>query len=235
MNRKIVLIGMTLIVCLIGSGCNNQVTNVNTSNLDSNEIVVEEVSEEADLSENEAASSENTIDDQKVATLAVQQYFHELEVDELVVESIDFSDDINLVHFLAPESEKVMYTVRVDTKDLKVFMIQDLTGMEQLEAEMIGTTGIESPTNKDIYDYKYSLTPISKEVALDIANKFLDGSPMVSKSYELVDTKFEFKFDSQDKEYFVFEYEITDVAGEKITTFVKVDNYIQTVVEIIGM
>jgi hypothetical protein len=226
MNKKMnLLLSALLVTSILSVGCGQKTTDQPQV-----EGTAEVTIQASNVQEEEVVKDAST-----VAKETVQAYFHETAIDDLTIEETDFTEDIKIINLYANNSEFYKYSVRVDVNDLKAFMIQSSAASGKLRSEAIYATGIADPSINEVYDYKYSLTPITEEEALLIAEDFIMNSPLGEKTYTLKNTNFEYKFDSQDKEFFVFEYDLTDNEDNVSTSFIKIDNYMQVVTEITGL
>lgn len=229
MNKKMnLLLSALLVTSILSVGCGQKTTD--QAQVESTTEVTIQASDVQEEEEEEVVKDAST-----VAKAAVQSYFHETAIDDLKVEETDLSEEIKIINFIAEDAKFYKYSVRVGLNDLEAFMIQSSAAADKLTTEAISATGNAEPSIKEVYDYKYSLTPITEEKALLIAEDFVMNSPLGQRTYTLKNTNFEYRFDSQDKEFFVFEYELTDSQDNVSTSFIKVDNYMQVVTEVTGL
>jgi len=123
------------------------------------------------------------------------------------------------------------FTVRISYDDMKVFDIDsELYAFAKFLDEKVDDY---SPSNNIDYSmYKYKKTPINEKYAKRITEDFIKDTPLANTHLMLKEVKYEYKYDSQEIEYYIFQYNYVNEEYRYDTVYIKVDTYMRKVVRI---
>lgn len=138
-----------------------------------------------------------------LAAKALNEYF-DISIDPLLSEEAEIVD---MTEFVVVFFENAA-SVRMSKESFEVFNIKQYFS-----------------------DYEMSSLPIDEEESFALANQWIEGNEELSKlNLEKIDFFFEFQFDTQIKEYFIFEYQMNEENQSRI--FIKVNTFSAQVCEI---
>ncbi|MCY6483068.1 hypothetical protein OW763_01705 [Clostridium aestuarii] len=168
----------------------------------------------------------------KIAVKASKEYF-DFKADKKKFNP-DKITDMNTYWIVPISSNKGDLLVSVALESKQVFAITgSSSAWNKLKEEYKREKGIKDDKidDKKLWEYKYSKEPVSEEESKKIAEKFIKSSPLKNKKLKYNESKYEFKFDSPEKEYYVFSYEEEGKESKEI--FIKVDTFLREVYEVL--
>ncbi len=159
----------------------------------------------------------------------IADFFHVESNSELFTKNdILDMDDYAIINI---PSDYIFFTASVSYEDNDVFNVDcGLYAFTQYMYEEI-----EDYSPDKIYDYglyKYNSEPINEYYAKRVVLDFINTTPLANTKLILENVFFEYKYDTREKEYFVFEYFYVNEQAKFEKIFIKVDNYMRKVVQI---
>ncbi|WBW97412.1 M56 family metallopeptidase [Oceanirhabdus sp. W0125-5] len=217
----------------------NAQTNKNESGNNTENTNNESTEDKSTENTNEDKSTELTSDEAfEIASKAVKDYF-DFDADK---SSFDPTTIIDMGHYwiLRVSNSQGSFQVRILLEDKQSFMISgSSSAAKKVEEEVKKAKNIDKVDNnnyseyiKEYYDYLYSKEPISKEESKKMAEEFIKSSPLkdMNLSFSESESFYELKYDSPEKEFYVFAY-LKDNSPQDII-FIKVNNYLKEVSEL---
>jgi hypothetical protein len=224
MRKKILVCALALGAMMVFSGCGANAEpdggsgSNSTDEAATNEEISQEVSE-ANIALYEAGYEEvkNYFDIEPDSTLFS---------DECVIDMGEYA----IVMYIEGDGS-VFASISYDDKS--VFSINALHYElnEFAKANQDKIKDLKNPIEVD--EYMYSLEPGAESEAKENVEKFISETELSGMGMELKEMLFEYVFDKQDKEYFVFEYTHKNDDGTEKSVFVRYHNLMKRVVSVI--
>lgn len=127
--------------------------------------------------------------------------------------------------------------VRILLEDKKPFFIEGSSSAEnKLIEEYKKSKGVKEIDMEEYLKYYYSKKPASKKESKKIAEDFIKSTPLKDLNLKFLESEsfYELKYDSPEKEYFVFAYlkDDKDPKNPQNIVFIKVNTYTKEVREV---
>jgi len=230
MSKKLLMMTLVLGLVINASGCTGGepkreevVVKVKTENPADESVLKEEDKEDSMIAEEDLVVFQ-------LAQESIKNYFdYEIDATDFSYEGLVGMENFWIVRLPIPDNT---FQVRIAKEEEHVFNIMSYQYAYNNFREENKTFFEENVAMSDVIEYRYSKTPINEKAAKEVAEAFIASTPLADMKLKSVESFFEFKYDSSEKEYFVFEYLRTNENGLSKMISIKIDAYMKSVVEV---
>ncbi len=222
MRKKILVCALALGAMMVFLGCSKAEPGDVAGSNAADEVVVKE--------ENSPVASEENIALYDAGYGEVKSYFG-IEPDSTLFSDECVTDMGEYAIVLYIEGEESV-SASVAYEDKRVFSINALNYELHEFAKENQDKIKDAEKILEVDEYMYSLEPGSESEAKENVEKFISETELSGMELELKEMLFEYVFDKQDKEYFVFEYTCKNDDSTEKLVFVRYQNLMKRVVSV---
>lgn len=164
----------------------------------------------------------------EIASKTVKDYFN-FNADKSVFDP-KYIADLGHYWIVNVRNNEGIYEVSILLEDKQPFLIKGSASPDnKLIEEFKNVKNVEDVDIREYYEYCYSKKPISKEESKNIAEAFIKSTPLKDQDLKFLESEsfYELKYDSPEKEYYVFAYlkGDTDPKNPQNIVFIKINTY----------